>query len=277
MKKLILILVVITASVLFLTSCKENDYKVIVDYNLSFDQMLKAGNYDSIDNSIIKIFPIPNQKKGIKVFSITRTFTEINQKSIESLQPREIDSLLRIMNDSDNVRIHRYVQKNGYITEKQWNSGKIDQWAFKPRACTVQYKKPDKDTLVMRLFKTKESVKEAGYRQATVYELMAFGTKYPEVQREYNVFADSAKEINFVTVYEYWRLGDMGYDRTCMAVLTGNNSVRKIQMPEISRDGIQQVTIGPEFLAYYKDIWNSKDHENSDRFLGVLINDGRTK
>jgi len=269
MKKLILFFAVITVSVLLFTSCKKNDYKVIIKYELSFNGMIKAGQYDSVDGNLTyNHYPIPDEKQGIKVFSITKSW--YSDKPMKDLQPREIDSLLVIMDSVDNEKLGEYTRKHGLINPKEVSSGKFND--FKHKIDTVHYKKPDQDTLTMKLFETSESMEKTGYRPATAHEAMIFAGQYPEMQREFNIFAlGSVWEKDLGTICIGWNSF-----RTCYAeyviILTGNNSVRKIGIAETNRSKQNNDRYGMNRPKYYTR-WN----DNPDRFLGVLKNDGRIK
>ena len=228
MKKLMFVLAVITAFVL--SSCKENDYKVIVDYNLSFNQMIKAGKYDSVKNVSEWHYQIPHDKRGIKVFSKNEYF--LSNKP-DSLQPEEIDKLLVIMDSLEREKWQEYKTKYGSITPEDLNSGKFDD--LKLRRCTVQYKKPDVDTLTMRLFEKNESMEKAGYRSATAHEAMFFAGKYPYMQKKFDIVAfGSVWKEHRGLVADGWNDFISTYTDH-VVILTGNNFMRKLSTV-ISRD-----------------------------------------
>jgi hypothetical protein len=272
MKKLIIFLAVIIASMFLLASCGK-EYKVIVDYNLSFDEMLEAGKYDSIDKKVnANTYPVPHEKRGIKVFRKNECFPS-NQ--VDTLQPKEIDSLLVVMSVLESKKWQEYRKKYGSITLADLNAGKFDD--LKLKRCTVQYKKPDIDTLTMRLFKTKKSMEEAGFRPPTFHEAITFRAKYPKVQNKFNIFANIISferkkvEGGGIPLFPIY-FGSCVLETTTYIVLTSD---RKIKIAEITIKTEQEP--GLPYLDYQNGPYPSLNNGSSDRFLGVLIKDGRTK
>ena len=273
MKKSILFLVVITASVLLFNSCKDETFTVTVDYAHTFDEMVQAGKYDSVIDVSGWYFQIPHDKRGIKVFYPTKSFFEINKKPVKSLQPKEIDSLVMIMEELDRKKLNDHVKEHGLIDPKDIISGKLDE--FKHPACTVQYKKPDKDLFIMRLFSSREEMKEAGFRSPTVLEVLAFGKDYPEIQRRYNLLTSiiSSRRIKGQTAWlpllPPIKLPDK--QETIYLALAGDNFVRKIKIAKevIIDQGLRE---GRHTLFVDGNPDRYLNNDNLNRYLGVKNN-----
>ena len=225
-------------------------FTVKVDSSSTFTQMVVSGKYDSVDVDITEWrYPIPHLKQGIKVFSRTASFH--SDKPIQSLQPEQIDSLIVVMNALDNKKLSAYVRKYGLINPRDVTAGKFNQYRF--TVDTLHYKQPEKDVLTMKLFKMGKPL-TSDYRYATAHETMAFGEEYPEVQRRFNIFAlGSVFEENKGVVSDGWLKWRTVY-WYYVTVLTGNNSVRKIQNVRII-NGNRKID------------WN----KNSNRYLGVSV------
>lgn len=195
MKKLIIFTIAISLFV-GVTSCGDKTYTVTVDYSQTFKEMIHKGNYDHVNSKITQSsYPIPNELRGIKVFWKPSSFK--SDKPLELLGPNEIDSLVKVANMYEKCKKDSLVKiAQEYV--KRYGEEGIENFRahhkplnFESRRCVVYYK-PKIKNLEMRIFSTLKAMKKAGFHSATAHEAMAFGSKYPEVQKRYNIFAMSS-------------------------------------------------------------------------------------
>ena len=237
MKKLIIFAIVISLFVLT-TSCEDKTYTVTVDYSQTFVEMVQAGKYDYVNPKITQSsYPIPNELRGIKVFWKPSSFK--SDKPLELLSSNEIDSLVKVANMYEKCKkdslvkiAEEYVKKYG-LEELENFRAHNKPFNFESRQCIVYYK-PKIKNLEMRLFSTFKVMKKSGFHSATAHEAMAFGSKYPEVQKKYTIFAmNCPKEELLERTYDLFVFVIIGRLYSPV-VLTGDCKNRRLDILEVS-------------------------------------------